>query len=130
MIEVLKKKSIKKARKKHNCSYCSGPINIGDSYEFIRAKYGMEYYEVKAHTYCNTVTQELISSGYFVDDGIGMTTFDYKRCVIELHKEFINHKYTFPIQTMSMDLGQIFENCKLITYNPDGYIEKWILKDR
>lgn len=129
MIEVLNTKSIKKARKKHICGYCSSVINIGEGYEYASLKYGMEYYEIKAHTYCKAVTQELISSGYFVDDGIGMTNVVFQSSVKRLHGSFCSPLFLSTPMTMSRDLARIFETKKLEVNRSDGFKE-WILKER
>lgn len=129
MIQVLEHKSIKKARKNHRCSYCNAVIRIGGSYELSKVKYGMEYYEVKAHTYCHAVAHELISSGYFLDEGIGMTTFDFERCVKQLHDRFCAPLFLSTAMTMSRDLAYVLERKRLRAHVADGYTE-WLLEDR
>ncbi len=129
MIKVIERKSIKKARKNHSCSYCTASIHIGDSYELSKIKYGMEYYEIKAHTFCHAVAHELISSGYFLDEGIGMTTFDFERCVQQVHKRFCSPLFLSTAMTMSRDLARIFEAKKLEAHRING-LDVWLLKNR
>lgn len=121
MVQVISVKKVKKARTQHRCNYCGGVIDKGEPYESSRYKYDGEFYEWKEHEYCSAVARELYHSGYFQDDGNGMTEADFSECVRELHDTFVASLFPCSVQAMSKDLADLFETHKLEAYRPNGY---------
>lgn len=131
MSEILSNPKTIKARKQHKCSFCNGLILNGETYigsKFIQD--GMIYHW-KSHIYCNAVFKELISSGYFVDDGDGMTEETFGRYVRNLHDDLMGYTpgFKYQVQTLSKNLAKAFEKSKLRSSNLRGYTE-YILIDK
>lgn len=70
---------MRKARKKHRCSYCHGVIQPGERYEHYTGKYDGEIYVWKAHEACMFVAQEIWEYAD-PDDGMDHDAFTEACC--------------------------------------------------
>ena len=107
MVEVIRTKAIKKARKEHKCSYCGRNIKIGDSYRRSLLKID-EPYTWNECKYCEVVAGEITSSGFFVSDGDGFSREDFSEAVQELHEAFCKPLDFFSLPRYTEDLYRLF----------------------
>lgn len=107
MVEVIRTKAIKKARKEHKCSYCGRDIKIGDPYRRSLLKID-EPYTWNECKFCEVVAGEITSSGFFVSDGDGFSREDFSEAVQELHGAFCKPLDFFSLPRYTEDLFREF----------------------
>jgi hypothetical protein len=143
MIQVLSTKKIKKSRKKHRCNLCGGVIEPGDSYRKSRLKYDYDDpYEWKEGTACEIVAKELFGSGYFEDDGNGLTSETFEELAREIHEIFFmqdimeingitqSRYFRFSLHKIIDDLADQFKTHELVLEDDGGYFKSWVLHKR
>ncbi len=131
MVEVIRTKSIKKARKTHKCSYCRRDIKIGEPYRRSLLKYD-DVYTWNECEFCEAVACEITSSGFYVDDGNGFTAEDYSDVVQELHEAFCTKLDIDYLPRYVEDLYRLFQDKQLqcVKRNNGTYIDTWKLVER
>jgi len=69
-------RSIRKARKDHECDYCSLKINKGECYECASIKGDNDVYTWKSHNHCEAIIDKLkMHETYY--NGLGESEFKY-----------------------------------------------------
>ena len=131
MVEVIRTKAIKKARKTHKCSYCRRDIKIGEPYRRSLLKYD-DVYTWNECKFCEVVSGEITASGFFVDDGNGFTAEDYSDAVYELHEAFCKKVDCDYLPRYVQDLYRLFEQKELqcVKRSNGTYIDTWKLVER
>lgn len=128
MIQVLTTKSIKKARKKHTCSYCNRTIEVGESYRISNIKQDYDdLYQWKECSDCEIISKELFGSGYFQDDGNGLTSEVFLELAREIHEEFFTQDpyLRFLKPKICKDLAEQFKTHELVLCNNKGPYKAW-----
>lgn len=69
MVQLIRTKLVKKARKEHQCDYCRRKIKTGEPYRRSLFKFD-DVYSWNECKYCGLVADEITSSGFVVDDGL------------------------------------------------------------
>lgn len=71
-----------KARKEHQCNFCSGKIGVGETYKHQVNVYEGDIYQWKTHTRCSEITSKL-KMYEDADEGV----------CDQMFSEYINHEY-------------------------------------
>jgi hypothetical protein len=77
---------VRKARKEHNCSYCNGKIQIGETYDFSKNISDGELYEWKSHKQCTAIAIEFWE---WIDPDDGMSSDDFSEGCRDFCSTFI-----------------------------------------
>ncbi|MBR0576774.1 hypothetical protein KCG48_10560 [Proteiniclasticum sp. BAD-10] len=125
MATVVSQVKVKKSRKEHICNYCRGKIRKGDPYRKSFLTNDGETYEWKEHESCHEVAKELFWSGFFEDEGDGMSAEDFGECVKELYEEFFPIDFKYSIQFKAKELAKLLKTHKLVAIRPNGYTTGW-----